>query len=421
MGMWIAILTVALLLAAAAAVYLVICFGRFYTVKRVSRGRRLLRILLGCVPVLGFVVYGLFDSVNAVIILIHLAAFFLIMNGIARIVKRIRDGKKSTDTADKNTDATGDIKNADAANNNGSTVVERKAEIVFRPYYAGIVAVLLCAVYLCIGWHLAHHVFRTAYTLETEKPLPGGKLRIAMIADSHIGTTFDGVGFGTYIDKISEEDPDIVVVVGDFVDDSTSREDMIAACAALGRAKNRYGIYFVYGNHDKGYYNSRPFTAEELDAELRKNGVNVLEDEISMFYIDEVIVYVVGRRDRDDASRASRSGKKIEDRKSIPELFADFNEPCQRWYTIVLDHQPHDYDDEVKAGVDLVLSGHTHGGQLFPLAPIGYLSGANEQIYGLKKRGDHMASIVTSGISDWAIDYKTGTYSEYVIIDIVSE
>lgn len=404
--MWIAILTVALLLAAAAAVYLVICFGRFYTVKRVSRGRRSLRILLGLVPVVGFAVYAIFDTVNSVIILIHLAAFFLLANGIARLFMHFRPAKSSVN---------------DTANVKDSTDVEQKFEKPIRPYYAGIAAILLCAVYLCIGWHLAHHVFRTAYTLETEKPLPGGKLRIAMIADSHIGTTFDGVGFGTYIDKISEEDPDIVVVVGDFVDDSTSREDMIAACAALGRAKNRYGIYFVYGNHDKGYYNSRPFTAEELDEELRKNGVNVLEDEISMFYIDEVIVYVVGRRDRDDASRASRSGKKIEDRKSIPELFADFDEPCQRWYTIVLDHQPHDYDDEVKAGVDLVLSGHTHGGQLFPLAPIGYLSGANEQIYGLKKRGDHMASIVTSGISDWAIDYKTGTYSEYVIIDIVSE
>ncbi|MBO4280572.1 MAG: metallophosphoesterase, partial [Lachnospiraceae bacterium] len=59
--------------------------------------------------------------------------------------------------------------------------------------------------------------------------------------------------------------------------------------------------------------------------------------------------------------------------------------------------------------------------QLFPLAPIGYLTGANEQIYGMKKRGDRTVSIVTSGISDWAIDYKTGTYSEYVIIDVQSK
>jgi len=416
--MWIAILSVALLLAVAAAVYLVICFGRFDVIRRASRGKRSLRILLGCVPVLGFIVYGIFDIVNAVIILIHLAAFFLILNGIARLIKHIRNGKKSVGTAEESTDAANDTKSEDATNDNGSTTVEQNVRKAFRPYYAGIAAVVLCAVYLCIGWHQAHHVYRTAYSLETEKPLPEGKLRIAMIADAHIGTTFDGTEFGTYIDRISGENPDIVVVVGDFVDDSTSKEDMIAACEALGRVKNQYGIYFVYGNHDKGYYNTRPFTVDELAEELHKNNVNVLEDEVAMAYVHCELFYIVGRRDRDDASRAKRAGESSDERKSVKEILGGI--PTDS-YIIVLDHQPHEYDEDEAAGADLVLSGHTHGGQLFPLAPIGYLSGANEQIYGMKKRGDHMVSIVTSGISDWAIDYKTGTFSEYVIIDIVTK
>ncbi|MBO4399090.1 MAG: metallophosphoesterase [Lachnospiraceae bacterium] len=397
--MWIAILTTALLFAAVSAVYLATCFGRFGVVRKLSGGRRWLRILLGTVPLLGFVVYGLFDTVNSVIILLHLAAAFLVADLITMIVRRFRRRKKNDKTA----------------NDNNSTTVEQKSGENPRIYYAGIAAILLCAVYLMIGWYLAHHVFRTQYTIETAKNLPDGKLRVALIADSHIGTTFDGEEFGTYIDRISGENPGILVVVGDFVDDSTSREDMIAACAALGRAKTGYGVYFVFGNHDKGYYNTRPFTAEQRREALEKNGVTVMEDDIMTVTDGAVSFHIIGRRDRDDASRAKRAGVSSGDRAKVSDLIAAAN-PDE--YIIILDHQPHDYDEESKAGADLVLSGHTHGGQLFPLAPVGYLSGANEQIYGMKKRGDHTVSIVTSGISDWAIDYKTGTFSEYVIIDI---
>ena len=67
--------------------------------------------------------------------------------------------------------------------------------------------------------------------------------------------------------------------------------------------------------------------------------------------------------------------------------------------------------------VDLVLSGHTHGGQLFPLGYIGLLMGANDEFYGLHQR-ENTNFIVNSGISDWAIDFKTGTFSEVGIIDI---
>ncbi len=78
-----------------------------------------------------------------------------------------------------------------------------------------------------------------------------------------------------------------------------------------------------------------------------------------------------------------------------------------------------DYEALKDANVDLVLSGHTHGGQLFPLMTIENHSNIAEddRVYGYEKRGN-TNFIVTSGISDWAIKFKTGCKSEYLLINI---
>ena len=86
-------------------------------------------------------------------------------------------------------------------------------------------------------------------------------------------------------------------------------------------------------------------------------------------------------------------------------------------YNIVLDHEPNDYDSEAAANADLVVSGHTHGGQLFPVTYVGEWFGINDATYGYERR-KNTDFIVTSGISDWEILFKTGTKSEYVIINI---
>ena len=86
-------------------------------------------------------------------------------------------------------------------------------------------------------------------------------------------------------------------------------------------------------------------------------------------------------------------------------------------YTIVLDHQPRDFKQESEANVDLVLSGHTHGGQFIPIGQLSVLLGINDGYYGLSKI-NNTNFIITSGMSNWAFKFKTGCISEYVVIDI---
>ena len=86
-------------------------------------------------------------------------------------------------------------------------------------------------------------------------------------------------------------------------------------------------------------------------------------------------------------------------------------------YIILLDHQPSDYDSEALSPADLVLSGHTHGGQLIPITYVGKWFGIVDREYGYERR-EGTDFIVTSGISDWELQFKTGASSEYVIITV---
>lgn len=176
----------------------------------------------------------------------------------------------------------------------------------------------------------------------------------------------------------------------------------------MGKIHTRYGIYFVFGNHDKGYYNNRGYSGEDLINELSKNGITTLQDQTVL--IDDRF-YLIGRRD------ASETVEKSATRQSMDELTKNLDTGK---YMVVLDHQPVDYEAQQKSGVDLVLSGHTHGGQMYPLIYLMNYIGENDSIYGLKHRGN-TDFIVNSGISDWSVKFKTGCRSEYVFITIKSQ
>ncbi len=374
--MWMMVLIAVFVMSVLSLCYLSSRMLHFSALRRWAADSRVKKWAVRLIPLVLLILAAVFDTVNTVMVFLHITVFWLVADLIAAIIKKAR--KRTKEAEPYNTERT-----------------EQP-----RPYYAAWIAIGLCAVYLTIGWFCAHRVWRTDYTFKTEKALGQEKFRVAMIADSHIGSTFDGDGFAEYLAKMQETEPDILVIVGDFVDDSTTPEEMKRACAAFRDFRTKYGIYYVYGNHDKGYYNSRGFTKDDLERELRECGVTILEDETVQ--LTEGIT-LIGRKDRSDSSR-----------RELKDLMAGIN-PSQ--YVIVLNHQPNDYAAEAEAGPDLVLSGHTHGGQMIPIGLIGRLSGADDRSYGTETRGK-TTFLVTSGISDWAIDFKTGTKSEYVIIDI---
>ena len=261
-------------------------------------------------------------------------------------------------------------------------------------------SLVVTLLYLGHGYFLAHHVVATSYKIEATKDIGVENFRIVQITDSHIGATMDGDDFIAYMEEINRTNPDIVVVTGDFVDDDTSLTDMEKGCLGLGKLKTKYGVYFVYGNHDKGYFQYRSYDNERLREELLKNHVVILEDQ-SVELSDKIVL--LGRQDA-----------QTKDRLKAEELMQSI--PSEK-YTIVLDHEPTDYEAEASSGMDLVLSGHTHGGQFFPIGQLSVLLGINDNDYGLQKR-KNTTFLVSSGIGDWAIQFKTGTISEYVIIDL---
>lgn len=369
--MWLAIFGAVLLFAVAGAVYIVCGFHRFSFVKKLGEKHRFLAWVLAAV--IAVAVCGAWTIVNVwsvAVVMIHLFIIWLFCDIIAAIVHKIR-GKKP------------------------------------ESYIAGAAALVVTAVYLGFGWFFAHHIYITNYELHTDKKVGDG-IRIAMIADSHLGITLDGERFAEQMERISALEPDVVVVVGDFVDDDSERADMIRSCEALGDIKSKYGVYYVYGNHDKGYYQGyRDFDLEELDACLLENGVTILDDE-SVLIGDSF--YITGRQDKSEEQYG-------EGRAAMDELLSGLDSSR---YNIVLDHQPNSYAEEAAAEADLVLSGHTHGGPMIPAGQIGLLMGANDRVYGHEKR-NVTDFIVTSGISGWALPFKTGTISEIVVIDVKGE
>ncbi|MDQ0715738.1 putative MPP superfamily phosphohydrolase [Streptomyces luteogriseus] len=218
--------------------------------------------------------------------------------------------------------------------------------------------------------------------------------RIAVVSDVHLGPVL-GRGFAQkVVDTINATQPDLIAVVGDLVDGSV--KDLGPAAAPLAQLRARHGSYFVTGNHE--YFSG----AEQWVEEVRRLGIDPLENaRREMPYFDLAGVNDVAG---EDEGQGPDFAKALGDR--------DTARAC-----VLLAHQPVQIHDAVEHGVDLQLSGHTHGGQLWPGNLIA--SGANPTLAGLDRYGDTQL-YVSRGAGAWGPPTRVGAPSDITLIELAS-
>lgn len=268
-------------------------------------------------------------------------------------------------------------------------------------YRNGILTVIVMAVYFGYGFYNMGRIVPAYYTVTANDNI-SQDYKVVLIADTHYGTIQGEELFQQEIKKINQLKPDLVVLDGDITEEGTTNASMKRIYKAAGRIKAKYGTYFVYGNHDKQYYtDNKTYSISELEKTIRSNGIKILEDRSVKIGKDMLLI---GRTDYSEPSG----------RKSIKTLIkeAPVKDPA---FTLVADHQPRQMDANAKAGVDLQISGHTHGGHVFPLGTLFDIVGYEN--YGEYTHGK-MKLIVTSGFAGWGYPFRTQHHCEYAVIDI---
>ncbi|MDR1729447.1 MAG: metallophosphoesterase [Prevotellaceae bacterium] len=255
----------------------------------------------------------------------------------------------------------------------------------------GIIAIVMIG-----GYFNYRHKERVELAVTVNKNTDWKKpLKIVALSDLHLGFTIGKKELEQWIELVNKENPDIVLLAGDVIDNNLEpliEQDMTAS---FRKINSKYGVYTALGNHEyiAGVSESLVF--------FRQAGITVLKDS-AVLVNDEF--YLVGRED-----------KRIQNRKTLEELTGslDHSKPI-----ILLDHQPFHLEEAEKNKIDLQISGHTHRGQVLPISWI--TDHIYEQSHGyLKKGNSHI--YVSSGMGIWGGKFRIGTQSEYVVIYLSSE
>ncbi|HLN20039.1 MAG TPA: metallophosphoesterase [Bacteroidales bacterium] len=236
------------------------------------------------------------------------------------------------------------------------------------------------------------------YNIKIDKPAGEVKsLRIAAVSDIHLGSIIRKRSIKKLSGILLKLKPDLVLLLGDIVDGEIGpvmRGDLLQYFSC---PKCDYGMLAISGNHEfiGGASRTIPY--------IESKGIRMLKDEILVL---DGGIQLIGRKDRD--SERFYGSKRM----SLASLLekADITKPM-----ILLDHQPFEYDEAVKHGIDLELSGHTHNGQMWPLNHLTEM--IYELSYGYLRKGNTQF-IVSSGYGLWGPRVRSGSHSEVLLINI---
>jgi predicted MPP superfamily phosphohydrolase len=221
--------------------------------------------------------------------------------------------------------------------------------------------------------------------------------RIVAISDVHLGPTIGADFMADVVRRVNALAPDLVAVVGDLVDGSV--EELREAAAPLAGLQSKHGSYFVTGNHE--WYSG----AVEWMAHLRTLGLRTLENER---------VPVAGPEGFELAGTHDLTGRTFGLAQDLDRALGG-RDPNRA--LVLLAHQPKTFAEAAKKGVDLQISGHTHGGQIWPFGWVvklqqGFLAGLSKvgaaQLY------------VSRGTGYWGPPMRVGAPAEISCITLRS-
>ncbi len=257
-------------------------------------------------------------------------------------------------------------------------------------------SVIFCILLVIYGFMDAQRIRVKKLEIHTDQSLQNnGKIRIVQISDVHIGLIVRDKRLQRIIDCVKEANPDILVSTGDLLDGELS--NVMPQAEKFAQIRPKYGKYAVTGNHE--YY-----AGIEHSLKFTKNaGFEILRDEtrqvagINIIGIDDVTGRKMGIKNNSSLVHMSPMIQNID-------------------FILLLKHQPFVNNNE---NFDLQLSGHTHGGQIFPFM---FITGLFfPQNYGYYALGNGKSLYVTTGAGTWGPPVRILAPPEITIIDLIGK
>ena len=273
------------------------------------------------------------------------------------------------------------------------------------------VLIVFVLVILCLGiWTLWGNIALEVneYEIVSDR-IPQGfdGFRIAQVSDLH-NKDF-GEGYGQLLTLLSQINPDIIVVTGDLID--SRQTDLDVALEFAWQAGKIARVYYVSGNHE-----ARVPEYEDLKIGLVKAGVVILENQKVQITREGESITLMGI---DDPS--FQEDYLFGDSESVARQAIENLQNESDGYTILLSHRPELFDLYVDTEMDLVFSGHAHGGQ-FRLPFVGGLVAPNQGFFPKYDAGqfneENTTMIVSRGVGNSIIPIRFNNRPEIVLVTL---
>jgi predicted MPP superfamily phosphohydrolase len=274
----------------------------------------------------------------------------------------------------------------------------------------GCVVVVLTALAV---WMFYDEIVVKHYEINSDKVSSGDSVRIVVIADLH--SIYYGENQQNIISGIKEQEPDMIALVGDIVDDNRSED---GAVAFLEGIRGLCPTYYVLGNHE--VWSGEWDRIKEMVASY---GITVLTNQSEIVTINGVDLCIGGIDDPDILEYSM--DENIRAMSSEEELLEGFLSLNHNTYNILLAHRPERFEMYQKYGFDLVLSGHAHGGQIRIPGIINGVMAPNQGLFPKYAGGEYnennQTMIVSRGFGLDARLPRIFNPPEIVVVDIMSE